>query len=73
MLAKQALYHFSHNSSPFVLWLFWRWGLWNYLPRLALNLGPPDSASQVARITGLNHQSLTDFIFYSQTEHINAQ
>jgi hypothetical protein len=20
-----------------LLWLFWRWGLWNYLPKLALN------------------------------------
>jgi hypothetical protein len=25
-----------------LLWLFWRWGLANYLPRLASNLNPPD-------------------------------
>jgi hypothetical protein len=25
-----------------LLWLFWRWGLVNYLPRLASNLDPPD-------------------------------
>jgi hypothetical protein len=25
-----------------VLWLFWRWGLENYLPGLASNLDPPD-------------------------------
>jgi hypothetical protein len=25
-----------------LLWLFWRWGLINYLPRLASKLDPPD-------------------------------
>jgi hypothetical protein len=25
-----------------LLWLFWRWGLSNYLQGLALNLDPPD-------------------------------
>jgi hypothetical protein len=25
-----------------VLWLSWSWNLTNYLPRLALNCGPPD-------------------------------
>jgi hypothetical protein len=25
-----------------LLWFFWRWGLANYLPRLASNLDPPD-------------------------------
>jgi hypothetical protein len=25
-----------------LLWLFWRWGLNNCLPRLASNLSPPD-------------------------------
>jgi hypothetical protein len=24
-----------------LLWLFWRWGLGNYLPRLASNYDPP--------------------------------
>jgi hypothetical protein len=32
MLAKQTLYGLSHTSSPFFLWLFWRWSLRNYLP-----------------------------------------
>jgi hypothetical protein len=41
-----------------LLWLFWRWGLVNYLPGLTLNLDPilPISASQVARIIGVSHQ-----------------
>jgi hypothetical protein len=25
-----------------LLWLFWRWGFVNYLPRLASNCYPPD-------------------------------
>jgi hypothetical protein len=25
-----------------LLWLFWRWGLTNYLPRLISSLNPPD-------------------------------
>jgi hypothetical protein len=29
----------------------------NYLPVLALSLDPPNSAFQVARITGVSHQS----------------
>jgi hypothetical protein len=33
--------------------LFWRWGLENYLPRLAFIL--PISASHIARITGDSH------------------
>jgi hypothetical protein len=37
-------------------WLFWRWGLLNYLPRLAWlgTLILQISASQVARITGVS-------------------
>jgi hypothetical protein len=35
MLTKQALYHLSHTSSPFLLWLFWRWGFENYLPKMS--------------------------------------
>jgi hypothetical protein len=41
-----------------LFWLFWRWGLMNYLPRLASNLDSlilPISASWVARITGASH------------------
>jgi hypothetical protein len=41
-LAKQALNCLSHTSSPFLLWLFWRWGLVNYLSGLAFNCCPPD-------------------------------
>jgi hypothetical protein len=36
-----------------LLWLFWRWVLLNYLPRLASTEILPISASQVAEITGL--------------------
>jgi hypothetical protein len=41
-------YHLSHISSPFLLWLFWRWG-W---PQAGIL---PISASQVAKIIGLTH------------------
>jgi hypothetical protein len=40
-----------------LLWLFWRWGLGNYLPRLDSNCYSPDLASQVARIAGVSHQN----------------
>jgi hypothetical protein len=49
-LVKQALYHLSHACSLFLLWLFWRWGLTNYLPGLPSKL--LILASQVARIIG---------------------
>jgi hypothetical protein len=39
-----------------LLWLLWRWGLVNYLHRLASNHDPPDLTSQVDRITGVSHQ-----------------
>jgi hypothetical protein len=44
--------------SPFCSGYFWRWGLENYLPRLANNLPVilQISASQVARIVGVSHQ-----------------
>jgi hypothetical protein len=35
--AKQVVYCLEHISSPLFLWLFWKWGLENYLPRLASN------------------------------------
>jgi hypothetical protein len=46
-----------------LLWSFWRWGLANCLHRLALIL--PISASQLARIIGVSHQTLArkDFLF----------
>jgi hypothetical protein len=40
----------------FALVIFGDGGLENYLPRLDFNLGPPDLASQVARLTGVSHQ-----------------
>jgi hypothetical protein len=40
-----------------LLWLFWRLGLMNYLPRLASNLKSPlISAFRVTRIPGVSHQ-----------------
>jgi hypothetical protein len=36
-----------------------RWGLMNYLPRLASNCDPPISVSQVPRITSVRHQHLS--------------
>jgi hypothetical protein len=41
-LAKQALYHFNHTSSPFCSGYFGDGGLVNYLPRLASNYCPPN-------------------------------
>jgi hypothetical protein len=38
-----------HFQSIFLLWLFWRWGLTNYLPKLALSHSPLISVSHVAR------------------------
>jgi hypothetical protein len=29
------------HLQPILLWLFWRWGLEDYLPRLALNFNTP--------------------------------
>jgi hypothetical protein len=31
-----------HTSKAIFLWSFWRWGLEDYLPGLALNLDPPN-------------------------------
>jgi hypothetical protein len=42
-----------------LLWLFWSWGLVNYLPGLAI---PPSSDSQVTRITSMHHWSLACYI-----------
>jgi hypothetical protein len=66
--AKQALYHLSHISSSLLLWLYWRWGLKNYLPRLALTEILLISASQVGRITGVSHQCWLKFsyVYYFQ-------
>jgi hypothetical protein len=42
MLAKQAFYHLSHNSSPFCSGYFGDGGVLNYFPGLALNCDPLD-------------------------------
>jgi hypothetical protein len=47
-----------------LLWLFWRWGLENYLPWLASNCNPPVSASQVAGITDLSYCTSLEQIFF---------
>jgi hypothetical protein len=58
-LAKQAFCCLNYISSPFFLWLFWRWGVvsWtvcpDWWPQIVILL---ISASQVARITGVRHQ-----------------
>jgi hypothetical protein len=41
-LAEQVLLCLSYTSSPFLVWLFWWWGLMNYFPRLAWNCDSPD-------------------------------
>jgi hypothetical protein len=50
LLAKLVLYCLSHTSNPFCCGYFWRRGLMNYMPGLALNCDPVFSGSQVARI-----------------------
>jgi hypothetical protein len=35
-------YTLSQSTIPFLQWVLSRWGLTNYLPRLASNLGTPD-------------------------------
>jgi hypothetical protein len=52
--SKQSFYYLSCPFSPFLLWLFWRRGLTNYLPWLTANV--PISASQVAGMVGVSHQ-----------------
>jgi hypothetical protein len=48
-----------------LLWLFWRWGLANYWPRLVSNHGPPNlKLPAAARITNMSHPSHT-FYFSS--------
>jgi hypothetical protein len=43
MLARQMLYHLTHSTAFFfVMGLFSRQGLMNYLPGLASNHDPPD-------------------------------
>jgi hypothetical protein len=41
MPTKEELYFLSHTYFV-LLWLFWRWDLVNYLPRLAFNHNLPN-------------------------------
>jgi hypothetical protein len=53
-----------------LLWLFWRWILTDYLPRLALNHDPPDLSLSRVRVIGLSHQRLALLnIFYTLSYH----
>jgi hypothetical protein len=36
MLVRQALRSLNHTSSPFLLWLFLRWGLTNFFPQMGM-------------------------------------
>jgi hypothetical protein len=56
VLTKQALQCLCHTSSPFCSGYFGDGGLTDYLPKLALKSNPSILASQVTRITGMNHQ-----------------
>jgi hypothetical protein len=60
-LAKQMLYCLSHISSPFFLWLFYRWGSHEQIAQVGLKL----QLSQVAKITGVSHwQPAGGFFFF---------
>jgi hypothetical protein len=53
-------YTLSHSTSPFLCWLFLRWGgLMNYLPRLALNRDPIDRCLLRSWDYRREHQHLT--------------
>jgi hypothetical protein len=57
-LENQELHCLSHICSPILFWLFWRWGLVNYFPGRPSAMILQISASQVARITDVNHWHL---------------
>jgi hypothetical protein len=58
VLCKAGALPLKPHLQSIVLWLFWRWGLLNYLPGLASNHSPLDLGLPVARITGVNHWNL---------------
>jgi hypothetical protein len=41
-ICKASILLLEPHLQSVLLWLFRRWGLSNYLPRLALNCNPPD-------------------------------
>jgi hypothetical protein len=48
----------------FALVTFWKWGLTNYLPGLALNSNPPNLSLSVARFTDVSRQHLASLFFF---------
>jgi hypothetical protein len=58
VLCKAGALPLKPHLQSIVLWLFWRWGLLNYLPGLASNHSPLDLGLPVARITGVSHWNL---------------
>jgi hypothetical protein len=52
-VCKAGALPFEPHLQPILLWLFWRWGLVNYLPGWPPTVILPISASQVARIIGV--------------------
>jgi hypothetical protein len=64
VLAKQVLYYLSHTSSPFYSGYFGDGSLTNYLPRLASNLDPMISASQLAKFIGVSHWCLAWYLIF---------
>jgi hypothetical protein len=63
--AKQALYHLSHTSNPFLLWLFWRWDLGELFALASFK--PSSSWSQPPKELRLQSKSLAqaDFVLDS--------
>jgi hypothetical protein len=47
-------------------WVFWRWSVMNYLPRLTLSFHLPISASQVAVITVMNHCTQSLLVYWGR-------
>jgi hypothetical protein len=69
-LAKQALHHLSHISSPFCSGYFEDGGVNNYLPRLALNLSPP-SLSLLAFGSAVNF--VVHCVFKNASDHLGSR
>jgi hypothetical protein len=64
VLCLQSRHSTTWTTPPihfFLIWLFWRWGIWNICPGWPQTLCLPISAFQVARITGVSHQHLAHY------------
>jgi hypothetical protein len=69
MLARQALYHLTYSVSPvFLCWILSRYGLANYLPRLASNSDPPDLCLPVVQITSMSSQNQAKYFELKATQ-----